>query len=67
MGRAIYLLHLWAFAACFRVNFTFTFTFYMMSYNRWQMTARGTDVQTAKRKSKAMEKVEGVFLGLCLR
>jgi hypothetical protein len=33
----------------------------MVSYDRWQKTVRGTNVQNAKRKSKAMEKVEGVF------
>jgi hypothetical protein len=33
----------------------------MISYDRWQKIARGTNVQRAKRKMKAMEKVEGVF------
>ena len=33
----------------------------MISYDRWQKTARGTNVQSAKRKLKAMEKLEGVF------
>jgi hypothetical protein len=47
--------------ACSRVNFTSTFTFYMIRYDRWQKTARGTNGQSAKRKSKAMVKVEGVF------
>ena len=28
---AIHLLPLWAFVACYRVNFTFTFTFYLCS------------------------------------
>ena len=28
--RAIHLLPLWAFVACYRVTFTFTFTFYRM-------------------------------------
>jgi hypothetical protein len=36
----------------------------MISYDRWQKTARGTNVQSAKRKSKAMEEVEGVFFRL---
>jgi hypothetical protein len=33
----------------------------MISYDRWQKTKRGTNVQSAKRKSKAMEEVERVF------
>jgi len=47
--------------ACSRLNFTLTFTFYMISYDRWQKTVLGTNVQSTKRKSKDVEKLEGVF------
>jgi hypothetical protein len=33
----------------------------MISYDRCYKKARGTNVQSARRKLKAMEKVEGVF------
>ena len=31
-SRAISLLHFWGFVACYRVNFTFIFTFYIVKY-----------------------------------
>ena len=31
-SRAMHLLHLWAFVACSRVNFTFTFTIEYLNY-----------------------------------